>query len=262
MPTGAIAAASGASVLRFLVAGWLWLGLLAWLARFPLSGALWQVLLATGLASLPLVALLLHQATVRSVLRRQRFQADSFLFQWYSGRLLALLAALCYGLLCALLLLVHLHVADRGQWLLLVLAVPLFAFVFRILDRRLGSHLKSWVRQDLLLRWARVCMALCLALASLVWQSLQEVQPASLLASIEAQRARVAALQGSEALQQFALWWQGWEGIKHFVLAGGMEAAAPASGTLQRLLVGFAAFLEAWMLFYLLGMSGVAALLP
>lgn len=261
LASGLTAADSRLPVLRFLLQGWLWLALLAFLAWVPLAGALWQVLLATGLAAVPLVVLLLHQATVRGVLRRQRFRPDSFLFQWYSGRLLALLAALCYGLLCALLLLVHLHLARWPQWLLLVLCVPVFLLVYRLLDRRLGSHLKPWVRQDHLLRWARIGVALLLAALSLAWQSMQERQPQPLLASIEAQRARVAALQGSEALQQFALWWQSWEGIKQFALGGGLEAAGPAPGTAQRMLVGLAAFLEAWMLFYLLGVALGALLL-
>lgn len=241
--------------LRFVVGGWLWLCVLAFLARVPLTGAPWQVLLATGLAGLPFVVLLLHQASVRAVLRRQRFLPDSFLYRWYSGRLLSLLLALGYALPCALLLLLQLHVATGSQWVLLGLGVPLFLWGYSLLAQRLGSHLRPWVRQDLLLRWVRIGLALLLASGSLVWQAQQASAPQDLLASVEAQRATVAGLRGSAALQQFALWWQSWEGVKQFVLAGSLESAGTELVTARHWLVPLAAFLEAWMLYYLMGLG-------
>lgn len=240
--------------LRLVLAGWLWLVVLAFLARVPLRGEPWQVLLATGIGCLPLVLLLLHQSSVHVVLKRQRFRADSFLYRWFSGRFFALLGALCYGLCGALLLLVHLHAAPVARWFLLVLAVPVFALLYLLLDARLGGHFRPWVRQDQVLRLARFGMATLLALVVLALELLQEPAPLALLERVEAQRATVAGLSGSAALQQFAQWWQSWEGIRQFVLEGGLLAEG-GIGTLQRLLIGLAAFLEAWMLFYLVGMA-------
>lgn len=244
--------------LRLVLAGWFWLALLAFLARVLLRGEPWQVLLATGIACLPLVLLLLHQSSVHLVLKRQRFRPDSFLYRWFSGRFFALLGALCYALPGTLLLLVHLHAAPAARWSLLVLAVPLFALLYRLLDLRLGGHFRPWVRQDQVLRLARIAMATLLALLVLALQLVQESAPLGLLERVEVQRATVVDLAGSAALQQFAQWWQSWEGIRQFVLEGGLPAAG-GIGTLQRLLIGLAAFLEAWMLFYLIGM-GLAAL--
>lgn len=246
---------SASAAFAFLLSGCLWVALLGLLANTLLGGSLWQILVAVLFTGLPLALLLWHQATVHSILRRQRFRPDSLFFRWYSGRLMGLLLAIVYGFCTALFLLLRLHVAQWSQWLLLLLAVPLFHLCCRLLESRLFVQMKPWVLQDVVLRWSRVLCAVLLASLALGWRLLEEVPAQTLLESVEAQRAAVAGLQGSVALQQFALWWQSWEGVKQFVLAGlvtnGMSDAIPSAWSWYLLV----AWLEEWMLFYLLGLG-------
>ena len=78
---------SASAAFAFLLSGCLWVALLGLLANTLLGGSLWQILVAVLFTGLPLALLLWHQATVHSILRRQRVRPDSLVFRWYSGRL-------------------------------------------------------------------------------------------------------------------------------------------------------------------------------
>jgi hypothetical protein len=222
--------------------------LLLWiLARVFLTGPLWQILLALLVASLPPGLLVLHQYTVRHLLRRQRFLVHGFLFRFFSGRTLALIVALVYGWCAAIILLLQLHTASLLDWLLLAAGIPLFIWLRQRLHQRLAGELKPWILHSTVLRWTRVLLAGLLALPALLLQlTLAPATPLEVLDSIELQRNTVAGLQGSVALQHMALLLQTWEGFK-------LHAFAHPPQTLSWLFL-LAVLLEKWMLFYLTGM--------
>ena len=188
--------------------------------------------LAMGVFSIGFGVLLLGipmclAAVCTSTLRRRRWLSGLFwrrqgwLYAVLSGRCLTIVIWMVMGPLMSFLLLLHVHVYTRVEWVVLAATIPLFTVVFASSQQRL---LKAGLHADVAVTGAlvisrRFCPAIMVLLqvAAMVWWG-DLPQHASVEAAIAAHASEAAERSGSALLRE-ALHWAGYfDGLKAYAL--------------------------------------------
>lgn len=213
------------SFLSYLLRAMLWT-LLCWFVSTRLAGGqFWQILLAVGILSLPLIVSFIHDATMRKILRRQKLLQQGFLFRLFSGRMLIILAALFYGWIAGIFLLLRLHTFTLTEWLLFSSVIPVYLIIYYWMQQRLAAEYKPWLLSGEAMGWARLLCPSLLALLALgfaLWQqtSLSGISiNISIKDAIDQQQLLIADLQGSQALETLGAFLQILQGLKVFFLS-------------------------------------------
>ena len=181
-----------------------------------------------------------------STLRRRRwlsglFWRQGWLYAVLSGRWLTILFWTAMGLVMSFLLLLHVHVYTRVEWVVLAVTIPLFTVVFARTQRRLlkeGLHADVAVTGALAFsRWFCPAIVLLLHVAAMVWWG-DLPQHASVEAAIAAHTPEATQRSGS-ALVREALHWAGYfDGLKTYALGNLGSPDGLAAWLMMGLLVG------------------------
>ncbi|MEX2468891.1 MAG: hypothetical protein WD396_03970, partial [Pseudohongiellaceae bacterium] len=233
------------SNLSYLLKATLWTLLCWFVSTRMVGGQFWQILLAVGILSLPLILSFVHDATVRKILRRQKLLQQGLLFRLFSGRLLIILAALIYGWTAGIFLLLRLHTFTLTEWLLFSSVIPVYLIIFHWLRQRLAAEYKPWLLNAEAMGWARLLCPSLLALLALgvaLWQQTALVG-ISIADAINQQQLLIANLQGSRALETLGGFMQVLQGLKLFFLS--------QLGSGNAWLVLLAITLETWLIAWL-----------
>lgn len=194
-----------------------WFAGLYWFANH-LDGELWLVMLGVLFVSLPIVLSGLYGATVRKLRRLEYLQSRGWLFRLISGRILALVFWLLWGIVSALLILLQCYSYSRPQWWLLALLLPLFPIVYVLALRLFRAEVKVWLLPGMATAvTVRVCPVILLLLGVGLQFAGEAPHYTSLNDAIAAQRYAGA---DTYLVQQLLEYQAVYAGIQAYVLSG------------------------------------------
>ena len=239
--TGASLRTSYRRDLPFLAMATLWLSSVFAVSRDSAMGVF-----SIGFGVLLLGIPMCLAAVCTSTLRRRRwlsglFWRQGWLYAALSGRWLTILSWTAVGLLMSFLLLLHVHVYTRVEWVVLAATIPLFTVVFASSQRRLlkaGLHADVAVTEALVFsRWFCPAIVVLLQVAAMVWWG-DLPQHASVEAAIAAHTPEAAERSGSTLVRE-ALHWAGYfDGLKAYALGNLGSPDGLAVWLVMGLLVG------------------------
>lgn len=142
----------------------IWLAFAFYAGQLILDHELWFALLATLLIGLPLYLAATYAVTIQRIHRLSQFQHKGILHWFLNRRFLAYIGWLLWVVLSAFLLLFYLAAAETLEWIVLLVAVPVFAIIHRLLSPIAAREYKPYIATHKSLTWTRWCTAITMTI--------------------------------------------------------------------------------------------------
>ena len=191
----------------------------------------WIVVVSVYLFSVPIVLCGIYVNTIIQIRRLNLFAKRGWIFKFISSRPLKITLWICWALVTSFFILVQFHTYNYLEWFVFFLVIPVFWFVFKILQKIISHELKPYIVTSIALTWTRrLCPLILLFAYVFLLNYFGEITAySSLRAAINSKKAAVVDMAGSALIQEVSQYLAFYDGIKAYALGhfGALDALLP-----------------------------------
>lgn len=140
-----------------------WLGFAYYFGRLIPDQELWFALLVTFLFGLPIYFSAIYAVTIQRIYLSSQFKKLGILHWLFTRRVLAYIGWLLWSVMFAFLLLFYLGAAEKQEWLIFFVVIPVFAVIYAIFFPIAAREYKPYIAVHKSLAWSRWITSLVMA---------------------------------------------------------------------------------------------------
>ncbi|MBD3398072.1 hypothetical protein GF413_03265 [Candidatus Micrarchaeota archaeon] len=231
---------------RYILKAFLWAVFTYFAALFIAIYKIWFVLLCVFIMSIPIAISGIYSSTVGRIRNMEMFVSQGWIYRLFSGRWLRILFWVLWAPVFSFVMLVQFHTYDGLEWLGLLLVIPAYYIVFRIVKKSARKELRDYLITDWSTKIARrVTPAIMIMLNIVIISQFGDIpQYESLTEAIDSQKAITSEVRGTALVIAISDYLAFYNGAKDFAL-GSLAALDNKAALIIYAIGGFVLFYNA-----------------
>ena len=205
---------------RYLIISILWFTVIFLLAKNFATSYFWIVIVSVYLFSVPIVLCGIYINTIKQIRQLNLFAKRGWMFKFFSSRPLKIVLWICWALVTSFFILVQFCIYSQLDWLCFFFVIPVFWFVFKIIQKLISHEFKPYLVCSTALSWSRIlCPIIMIIIYFILHFSFDEVTVyPSIQDAVNSKKAVVSNMTGSAIIQEVSQYLAFYEGLKIYVI--------------------------------------------